>query len=71
METIPRARRERAKGTETKGGSREWAKSKRTFLESGCESRARALLVRRAYLAAECTSAENEGNRYCLVSGGR
>lgn len=28
-------------------------------------------LVKRACLAAECASAENEGNSYCLVSGSR
>lgn len=27
--------------------------------------------VKRACLAAECASAENEGNSYCLVSGSR
>ena len=45
----------------TRGGRRERA----TIARVG------ALLVKRAYLTAECASTENEGNSYCLVSGSR
>lgn len=83
METVPRAQRERRRRRElrepdrrqkTRGESKEKQEERDdAFLEPGCDSRASALLVKRAYLAAECVLAENEGNSnsYCLVSGGR
>lgn len=71
METVPR--RERTKGTrdgrqkvEAKGGVKAGH-----FSNPGATRAHPRLLVKRAYLVAECASAENEGNSYCLVNGGR
>lgn len=82
METIPRAQRERRRRREprepdrrqkTRGESKEKQEERdeRRFSKPGAIRARPALLMKRAYLAAECVLAENEGNSYCLVSGGR
>lgn len=83
METIPRAQRERRRHREPRGpdrrqktrGERDKEKQEerdgKRFSKPGAIRARPALLMKRAYLAAECVLAENEGNSYCLVSGGR